>query len=120
MHEQLDEHARNSKDAAIIARNRAKWAAAIQWADRHSAEFQVLNENDLFSYNNTKKGRIHPVKTWSPTHATKNNAAAPKAKAAGKVAKKQASSKRMPTRRTTTGAKIAKARRAMSARVRKA
>ncbi len=65
MHEQLDNHARNSKDAALIARNKAKWLAAVKWADRHHAEFSVLNEKDL--YDVEKKGRKYPVKQYAHT-----------------------------------------------------
>jgi hypothetical protein len=71
MHEQLDEYARNSKDAALIARNRAKWMAATMWADRHSAEFVVLNEKDIFSFHENKKPRTNIVKQFKPTHSTK-------------------------------------------------
>jgi hypothetical protein len=71
MHEQLDEYARNSKDAALIARNRAKWMAATMWADRHSAEFVVLNEKDIFSFAANKKPRTNPIKQFKQTHSTK-------------------------------------------------
>jgi len=70
-HEQLDQYARNSTDAALIARNNAKWAAAIKWADRHSAEFAILNENDLFSFNDNKNPRKNPIHTFAHTVATK-------------------------------------------------
>lgn len=69
MSEQLDGFARNSKDAASIARNNAKWMAAAQWCDRHSAEFAVLNETDLFSFHNTRKPRINPIKSFAHTQA---------------------------------------------------
>jgi len=71
MHEQLDQHARNSKDAALIARNKAKWMAASKWADRHSAEFVVLNEKDIFSFHENRNPRFNTVKTFAQTHATK-------------------------------------------------
>lgn len=70
-HEQEDAYARNSTDAATIARNNAKWEAATRWADRHSAEFVVLNESDLFSWHDAKKPRKHPIKTFAHTSATK-------------------------------------------------
>ena len=71
MHEQLDQHARNNKDAALIARNKAKWAAAVKWADRHSAEFVVLNEKDIFAFHENRKPRVHSVKHFTHTYATK-------------------------------------------------
>jgi hypothetical protein len=71
MHEQKDEFARNSTDAALIAKNNAKWAAASQWADRHSAEFVILNEADLFSWHDARRQRVHTVKSYTPTYATK-------------------------------------------------
>lgn len=71
MHEQHQEHARNQKDSALVARNAAKWGAATQWADRHSAEFHVLNEKDIYGWHESRKPRVHPVKTFSPTYATK-------------------------------------------------
>lgn len=86
MHEQLDEHARNRQDAALIARNNAKWMAATQWADRHSAEFQVLNQNDIFGGYENKKGRMHPVKSFA--HTT-TKASKPTAKATRSVSSKR-------------------------------
>lgn len=79
MHEQLDENARNAKDAALIARNNAKWHAAIQWCDRHSAEFEILNESNLYLGHENRKPRVHPVKKFAATHATKPMGKAPKA-----------------------------------------
>lgn len=70
MKEQLDEHARSRADAALIARNNAKWAAATRWGDRHSMEFQVLNENNLFGGYEHAKGRANPIKTFAHTHST--------------------------------------------------
>lgn len=63
--EQLDEYARNNHDAAMIARNRAKWLAAAQWCDRHGATFDVINETDL--YTTSVKPRKHPVKGFAYT-----------------------------------------------------
>jgi hypothetical protein len=71
MNEQYDNFARNGTDAAMIARNNAKWEAAIKWADRHSAEFVILNESDIFAWHNKRKPRVRAVKAFSHTHATK-------------------------------------------------
>lgn len=71
MSEQLQEHARSQADSALVARNRAKWAAATMWADRHSAIFEVLNENDIYGWHQNRKPRLNAIKTYSPTHATK-------------------------------------------------
>lgn len=91
MHEQLDSHARNRQDAALIARNNAKWAAASMWADRHSAIFEVINENDIFGGYSNKKGRMHPVATFSHTHSTK-----PISKKLRKVTQKRYAGKKKP------------------------
>lgn len=72
-HEQLDDFARNSADAALIARNRSKWTAAAAWADRHQAEFQILNEADLYTGESIKIGRKYPVKGYAHTKAKKQN-----------------------------------------------
>jgi len=108
MHEQLDDHARNSHDAALIARNRAKWTAASMWADRHSAEFVVLNEKDIFSFHENRNPRLHPVKQFKQTYATKVSV--------GKAFKKPAKSpnSRKATKRgvnTTMASRIGRARR---------
>ena len=87
MHEQMDGHARNRADAATIARNNAKWMAATKWADRHSAEFVVLNEDNLFAFHDARSPRKHPVKTYAATHATKpltKGGAGPRTKTATK------------------------------------
>lgn len=70
MHEQLDERARSKKDAANIARNRAKWTAAVEWCERHSAEFIVLNESNLYLGHQNRPLRKHPIKKFAHTHKT--------------------------------------------------
>jgi len=100
MHEQLDGFARNRKDAALVARNNAKWFAATQWADRHSAEFVVLNENDLFSFHNNRAPRKNPVKAFARTEATKSTGQLATAKKPKMV--KARKPKLSPQRRTTT------------------
>jgi hypothetical protein len=94
MHEQLDQHARNSKDAALVARNKAKWMAATMWADRHSAEFVVLNEKDIFSFHENRKPRVHSVKQYKPTYSTKPST--------GKAFKKSAKAPNSSSSRTTS------------------
>lgn len=71
MHEQNDENARNRKDAALIARNNAKWEAAVRWCQRHSAEFEVLNESNLYLGHENRKPRVNPVKGFAHTQTTK-------------------------------------------------
>ena len=94
MHEQLDAHARTQHDAALIARNNAKWIAASQWADRHSAEFQVINENDMFGGHNARKGRVNAVNTFAHTNTAKAKKMATKNKSlAARVSNKGAMSK---------------------------
>jgi len=92
MHEQLDNHARNREDAALIARNKAKWAAAIRWASRHNAEFQVINESDLYDVN--KKGRVRPVKAFAPTHTSTKKATSGPSKATVKTSNRKTSSRK--------------------------
>jgi hypothetical protein len=71
MHEQKDEFARNNADAMLVARNHAKWEAAIRWADRHSAEFVILNESDLFSGHENRPHTKFSARGMSHTGATK-------------------------------------------------
>lgn len=99
-HEQLQEYARNRADAALIARNTAKWRAATQWADRHSAIFEILNESDLYAWHGAKRPRNNPIKTFSHTHTTPK-VSAPKARKAavkGTSSKKSVATKRMLSR----------------------
>lgn len=58
LHEALQEHARNKKDSLQIARNLAKWEAAIGWCSRRNGvEFVVLTEAELFPGGAIKKRR---------------------------------------------------------------
>lgn len=47
-HEALSERTRNDADLMILAKNRAKWAAAQWWCERRGIEFRVMTEDDLF------------------------------------------------------------------------
>jgi len=47
-HEAFISEARNQKDAALVARNTAKWAAARGWCRRRGVKFIILTETDLF------------------------------------------------------------------------
>jgi hypothetical protein len=98
MHEQKDQYARNSTDAAAIARNNAKWEAAIRWADRHSAEFVILNESDLFNWHENRKQRVHTVKSFAHTHATKTAKAKTVRAKTSKVMTAKTAISRMKTR----------------------
>jgi TnsA endonuclease N terminal len=67
LHEKSQEYARNMKDAAIIAKNQAKWEAAELWCQRRSGvEFLVLTEAELFPGNEHKKPRKYPVRAHNP------------------------------------------------------
>lgn len=104
-HEQDQAYARNSKDSALVARNHAKWLAASQWADRHSSQFEVLNEADLYSWHEAKKPRKHPVRGFAHTN-TATKAKKPKApKVAGpvKVAAKPTSQRKIQSRVSGVG-----------------
>lgn len=113
MHEQLDEYARNQKDAALIARNNAKWAAASEWCDRHSAEFAVLNERDIFSWHNSRKPRVKTVSRFKPTFtATKPTKSATVRTRAATVSNsiKKLQDKIAKRKNRSTASKVAKAR----------
>jgi len=62
LHEASEAHARNTKDAAIRARNEAKWGAATQWAGRRGVDFLVLTEAELYANHANRKGRKNPIK----------------------------------------------------------
>ena len=52
LHETLQEHARNRKDAMVMTKNFAKWEAARAWcARRNNVEFVILTEAELFGEN---------------------------------------------------------------------
>lgn len=90
MHEQLSEHARNRNDAAIQARNRAKWGAAISWCQRRGIEFQVMNESNIYEGHDNRKGRINPVKEFAPAQSMPKNGAVKKAGAKRSTTRKSA------------------------------
>ncbi len=90
MHEQLSEHARNSTDAAIQARNRAKWGAAISWCGRRGIEFVVLNESNLYVGHENKKGRVNPIHQYAPAQTKDLKPKTKKAKPAKTRIKAQA------------------------------
>lgn len=116
MHEQYQEHARTQHDSALVARNAAKWMAATQWADRHSAIFEVLNESDLYSWHGARKPRTQIVKTFAPTTTKAKTAPRPKVPnkrvavptAKSAVSTMQARIKRARVARTTTVKKARK------------
>lgn len=114
--EQYNDNARNQQDRDAVMRNSAKWMAATQWADRHSATFAVLNERDLYSWKGTPQSRTPLVKTFAPT--TTKAKAAPRPKVPNKrvavptaksaVSTMQARIKRARVARTTTVKKARK------------
>jgi hypothetical protein len=82
MHEQLTEFARNTQDAAIQARNRAKWGAAIAWCMRRGITFEVMNERQMFHGANLMKPRVNPVAEYAPGLTKKKKVAKPKSRLA--------------------------------------
>lgn len=108
MHEQLTEHARNNQDAAIQARNRAKWGAAVQWCNRRGIQFDVFNESHLFLGGGLKKGRAHPVAEYAPgLNVPKKKAVKKPRKKASPLAKLRKRAARV-ARKTPKAPRIAK------------
>ena len=56
--------ANTSKDAAIMARNQAKWRAAQAWCARHGATFITMTEAELFRGYENAKPRKNPVRPY--------------------------------------------------------
>jgi len=71
LHEAYSEHARNTRDAAILARNQAKWTAAQGWAMRRGIEFIIMTEADLFTGHNNRAGRQNPIHPFVPDRLKK-------------------------------------------------
>lgn len=63
-HEALAEKAVSERDRLALARNTAKWAAAMWWCQRRGIDFRIMTEVDLFgsSYASPKKKRGGPRK----------------------------------------------------------
>lgn len=73
LHEWYQNHARNMKDSAIIARNMAKKEAAEAWCARRSnVEFVVLTEAELFPGGQNIKPRKHPVRAFGKRRVKKS------------------------------------------------
>lgn len=65
LHEALQEHARNRKDAMVVARNIAKWEVARAWCRRRSnVQFLVLTEAHLFPGGEHIKPRKRPIRPY--------------------------------------------------------
>lgn len=58
--------AKGREDAALVARNNAKWEAAMQWCVRHGAKFEVMDESRVFSGAPLSKGGT-PIPSWTPS-----------------------------------------------------
>jgi len=115
LHEAYSEHARNTKDAAILARNQAKWTAAQGWAMRRGITFIIMTEADLFTGHNNRKPRMNPVHAYVPDRLKKQQAIKKrKAKATTKKPRKLGS-----TRKKVVNT-ITKARKARTGKVSKA
>lgn len=111
IHEQKDGYAKNRTDAALIARNNAKWIAAAKWADRHSSEFVILNEQQLFLGHDARSPRKNPIKTWAHTHSTQKTN---KQNTYKRIAKKisQRTSRKATSNRVGLAARVSKSRKA--------
>jgi TnsA endonuclease N terminal len=71
-HQALQEHARNIKDAADVARNIAKWEAARAWCERRGkVDFVVLTERELFAGGQNIKARKRQVKPYGQRRVKK-------------------------------------------------
>ncbi len=104
MHEQLTEFARNTQDAAIQARNRAKWGAAIAWCQRRGITFEVMNERQMFHGANLMKPRVNPVAEYAPGLTKKKKVTKPKSRLAA-IKKRQT---KKPTSRFARVGKVKK------------
>jgi hypothetical protein len=72
LHESLQEHARSRKDAISIAKNIAKWEAAIGWCTRRgSVEFHVLTEKQLFGGGEHYKPRKRQIRPYGQRRVKK-------------------------------------------------
>lgn len=100
MHEAVKEHARNSQDVAIRARNEAKWGAATQWAGRRGIDFLVLTEAELYNNHANRTGRKHPIKAQAKELLKSPNPPGPK-----KVKKQSAKALGTTARNTRASAK---------------
>lgn len=71
LHETHAEFARSHKDAAIQARNNAKWGAAMMWCAKRSdvegnpVEFDVMTEREAYTGHLNRVGRMNPVRTYA-------------------------------------------------------
>lgn len=106
LHEALAEHARNTKDAAIRARNEAKWGAAMAWCMRRGIEFHVLSEADIFKGHENRKGRTYPIHAYAPTQPKKLTPKKPKVSKALK--NNLAKTKKPASRKIIVPSKVAK------------
>lgn len=102
MHEALNEHTRNDKDAVTKMKNDAKWSAAAAWCMRRGIDFKVLTEAQMFhGYDNVKA-----VRPNVPAQVKKLTPKAP-SRAAGRM--KKALTKKIPRlSKATVTAKVRK------------
>ncbi len=73
VHQALQEHARNLKDSADIARNLAKWAVAKAWCERRGGKvnFVVLTERELFAGGQNIRPRARQVRAYAQRRVKK-------------------------------------------------
>lgn len=73
IHETLQEHARNAKDAANIARNMAKWEAARAWCERRGkVSFVILTDRELFPGGQNIKPRKRQIRPYGERRVKKS------------------------------------------------
>ncbi len=77
--EAIGSAARTREDTHLVARNNAKWEAAMAWCMRRGIEFKVMSETQLFSGNPLSKGGT-PIQKWTPAviKQTKNTVLKPR------------------------------------------
>jgi len=79
----------------LIARNNAKWEAAMAWCARRGVEFRVMDETQLYSGQAlTRKGTA--IQSWTPAVAKDIRAKAARARAAVVPTKARKHTMRVP------------------------
>lgn len=118
MKETFSDHANSRGDAAMIARNEAKWRAARSWAGRRGIEFIIMTEAEIYSGAANKSTRKHSIKPYTSEHTTvtkKGTGKKPKtAKAKARSSSKRTSSNRSTGKVAKTG-KVSRARKTRKA-----
>ena len=86
--EAVVEAARGREDTALVARNNAKWEAAMAWCMRRGIEFRVMDETQLYSGQAlSRKGTA--ISTWTPAQIKKSQLKQQRTKVVKAVAPKK-------------------------------